>query len=210
MITIKFAILHTSIYNHRRTNLTTTWLKDQDHIFYSDHSDPDNNVIQVSDDTTYHSNEIKFINIFNTLETNTDWIMFIDDDTFINIKLLHKTIKHLDPNKIHGQMINCWQNDQTLYYPSGGAGILIHKNIYNRHKGNLQHHNTGFSDVTFGIHIRQHQIPTQHNPKFNSQPPTQLDQIQNNISYHYIKTIDHQTTLHHQAQLSTEEKPPIN
>lgn len=201
MTSIKFAILHSKVYEGRRDNLVSTWLSGQDYLFYGDYSDKQNKVIKVSDNSSYHSNEEKFVNIFNSLDyTNHDWIMFVDDDTFINIKVLYEKLEDLNRSTLHGQKINCWPNDPSLYYLSGGAGILIHKDMYSIYKGKLVNYNTGYSDVSLGIFLRQKNIPISGSDLFHSQPPEYYatsweDLVKRSISFHYIKSIEHHQQL---------------
>lgn len=202
---VLFVILHSQIYSDRKKALLDTWLKGQHYIFYGDYQSDTPKVIKVSDDKTYHSNEEKFINIFNRLpESDHDWIMFIDDDTFVNVKKLRKELSSIDRGVIHGQRINTWQIDKSLYYLSGGAGILIHRDLYKKYKGKLNNYRTGYSDVSLGLFMRELRIPFVGSDLFYSQPPSFYAQdeqcikhlVNNSISFHYIKTLeDHQRLL---------------
>lgn len=204
---VLFVILHSQIYADRKKALLKTWLKGQNYIFYGDYHNDDPKVIKVSDDKTYHSNEEKFINIFNRLsESDHDWIMFIDDDTFVNVAKLKKEISSFDRGVIHGQRINTWHMDRSLYYLSGGAGILIHRDLYKKYKGKLNNYRTGYSDVSFGLFMRELRIPFVGSDLFYSQPPSfylkdgqsEKELVNNSISFHYIKTLEqHQILMRH-------------
>ena len=152
--------------------------------------------MKVSDDSSYHSNEEKFVNIFNRLEQSShEWYMFIDDDTWVNTKLLSERINLLNRSVVHGQKINCWPGDYSLYYLSGGAGILIHRDLYSAYRGRLNNYRSGYSDVSLGLFMRDQKIPCVNEDGFFSQPPSfylkggsEQEIVENSISFHYIKT----------------------
>ena len=60
-----FVLISTTHKNQERIlSVKNTWAKHMDHLYYSDHCDVDNNIIKVSDDDCYTSNEEKGINIW--------------------------------------------------------------------------------------------------------------------------------------------------
>ena len=83
---ILYLILHTEKHSDRWSNLTQTWLKGRDYLFYSDHQDDSKNIIKVTSDNTYHSNEPKFVNVITLLPENYmnyEWYFFGDNDTWV-------------------------------------------------------------------------------------------------------------------------------
>lgn len=191
---ILYVILHGSVYKHRYDNVMNTWGKNKDVLFYADYNDK--NVIKVSDDVSYKSNEEKHINIINLLNDNNnydyEWFFFCDDDTFVNTTKLENSLDTFNPNFVNGSILNTWQNDPSLNYCSGGAGYLINRNILG--KINLKNHKTGWSDVSLGLSLRESKIECINSTLFNSQPPEfyniEISDVKNYISFHYIKTED--------------------
>lgn len=199
---ILFLILHTDKQSDRYINLTTTWLNGQDFLFYSDNEDLDKKIIKVTDDNSYRSNEIKFVNIVKQLPQeylNYEWYYFVDNDTFVNTKVLYDTLDNLNVHNTHGQIINSWPKDKSMSYLSGGAGKLIHHTLIPHMRENLKSYDTGFADVTFGCYMKEFSIKCSDNGLFFSQPPkfynfSELD-IKKSISFHYIKSYDEMNYL---------------
>ena len=196
---ILYVILHGSVYKHRYDNVMNTWGKNKDVLFYADYNDK--NVIKVSDDVSYNSNEEKHINIIKLLNDNNnydyEWFFFCDDDTFVNTTKLENSLDTFDPNFVNGSVINSWASDFSLSYCSGGAGYLINRNLLG--KINLKNHKTGWSDVSLGLSLRESKIESLNSTLFNSQPPEfyniEINDVKNYISFHYIKTEDKMKTM---------------
>lgn len=194
MKTILYVILHGSINKNRYNNIKETWGNNIDTLFYSDYEELDKNIIKVSNNNDYNSNEEKHINALKYTSNNThyEWYFFCDDDTFVNTKKLETSLETFNKNTVNGLVCNCWQPDRNLYYCSGGAGYLIHHKLLNTIAQNIQILNTGFSDVTLGIHLKNSNIGTTNYDLFRSQPPAAFNynnsDIKNYISFHYIKT----------------------
>lgn len=198
---ILYCILHGQIDSQRYTNVVKTWGKNVNFIFYSDHEDINKKIIKVSNRTDYHSNEEKNVNAFKVIANDpklngNDYYFFCDNDTFVNTEALEKFITEnkLDEMKIHGRVDNTWQPDKTLHYCSGGAGYLMSKKLLLDIFKNCKNYSTGYSDVSIGIFARENNIEFQHHDGFNSNPPWNPKclnlNISNQITFHYIKTID--------------------
>lgn len=198
---ILYVILHGSTNPDRYFNVKETWGKDVDCIFYSDHEDKEKNIIKVSDRTDYHSNEDKHVNVIKYLGENInnyEWFFFCDDDTFVNTKKLEELSDNFDKNKVHGQMLKTDNSNgiplpsPILEYCSGGAGYLIHNKILKIIKQNIRLLDTGYSDVTLGLILRDLNILVSDSDYFKSQSPWfygYTDEIMKNyISFHYVKT----------------------
>jgi len=193
---ILYVILHGIVNKNRYNNVMNTWGRDKDVLFYADYNDDDKNVIKVSENTSYFSNEEKHINVIKFLNQNNkynyEWFFFCDDDTFVNTNKLEDSLNTFDLNVVNGSVLNTWKNDPSLYYCSGGAGYLINHNILG--KINLKNHKTGWSDVSLGLSLRETKIECINSKLFNSQPPEfyniEINDIKNYISFHYIKTED--------------------
>lgn len=191
---ILYVILHGLIYEERKLNIKNTWGKNSDCLFYSDYEDSNLNVVKVSNRNDYHSNEEKHIKIINELNTNTpnyEWFFFCDDDTFVNTKKLENSLDFFEKDSIHGSVIQCWPHDINLMYCSGGAGYLIHNTLLKK-LTNVPILNTGYSDVTLGIFLKQNNIKSINHNYFKSQNPNfyniKDDELGEFISFHYIKT----------------------
>lgn len=195
---ILYVILHGIVNKNRYNNVMNTWGRDKDVLFYADYDDDDKNVIKMSENTSYSSNEEKHINVIKFLNENNkydyEWFFFCDDDTFVNTKKLEDSLDTFDPNFVNGSVINSWASDFSLSYCSGGAGMLINFNLLKKINLNIKNYNTSFADVSIGLSIREGNIKCANSSLFNSQPPEfyniQINDIKNYISFHYIKTED--------------------
>jgi len=200
---ILYVLLHGSMNDERYHNIISTWGKNVDCLFYSDHEDNDKKIIKVSNRTDYHSNEEKHINIIKYVSNNIkdyEWFFFCDDDTFVNTKKLEFLLNTFDEECVHGSVLNgTWPGDITLNYCSGGAGYLIHSKLINKIAQNIEIRNTGYSDVTLGLFLRDNNIKSINYELFNSQPPdfhnVPIINVKNYISFHYIKTMDYMNNL---------------
>lgn len=193
---ILYVILHGSINPDRYYNVKETWGKDVDCLFYSDHRDVKKNIIKVSDRNDYHSNEPKHINALTYVSNNItgyDWFFFCDDDTFVNTKKLNEFVIDIDKESVHGSSIKgSWSRDPSLDYCSGGAGYLIHFDLLKKIKKHVKVFNSGYSDVSLGMTLRELNIKSINHDVFRSQPPEfynyNINDFKNFISFHYIKT----------------------
>jgi hypothetical protein len=191
---ILYLILHTNKQSDRYYHLVDTWLSGKDFIFYSDHEDLDNNIIKVTDNDSYHSNEPKFVSVVNNLPEkylDYEWYFFVDNDTFVNTKKLESMLDTFDTNVLHGQRIYCWPKDKSMPYLSGGAGMLVHHTKYQHMRENFRNYSTGYSDVSLGYYMKEYGIECVDDGVFWSQPPSfyniELTDVKNYISFHYIK-----------------------
>ena len=199
MKNILYCAIHTINQKERVEWIRSTWGENQDVIFYGDYDDKDSNSFKVSDKNDYSSGQEKQIKIFDFLKTSfTDyeWYFFCDNDTFINTKKLNTDIQLFDKTKITCSRINHWPIDNTLYYPSGGAGFSIHRSLLKK-ICNLNfkiYPDLIFGDVSFGLNCRDHKIEFVNNDLFHGMDPNfyNLDksQINNHYTFHYIKTFN--------------------
>jgi hypothetical protein len=196
MKNILYCIIHTQHQNNRIKNITNTWGKNNSVIFYSDHDDSSNNCYKVCERSDYSSGQLKQINVFNLLLNqfnNYEWYFFCDNDTFVNTTNLDNYIINAERNHIHGEIINTWPQDTTLYYPSGGAGYLMHNSIL-QNMMNISYNNTQYGDVSIGINFRNKKIPLKHNNLFKGQLPEfyglTYDRISEYMTFHYVTSYD--------------------
>ena len=124
-----------------------------------------------------------------------EWFFFCDDDTFVNTKNLENDFEIFDKNKINGSVLEgTWSRDKTLNYCSGGAGYLIHKTLLEKVSKNIKSGDSGYSDVTLGICLREMGIENKNFDKFHSQSPKfynfENETIKHEFTYHYIQSDD--------------------
>jgi len=214
---ILFILLHGSMMPDRHNNVMSTWGKDVNILFYSDHEDKENKIYKVSDRTDYHSNEDKHVGAWKLIHKRKlynkfDWFYFCDDDTFVNYKLLDSEIENFDKRKITGHVLNgTWPFDKSLNYCSGGAGYLAHKSRVQFISKRLELKDTGYSDVTLGLFCRDHGIEFFHDDRFNPNDEegkiregyVTTDPRYKNItnpekffSHHYVKTHEKMNKLY--------------
>ena len=178
-----------------------TWLLDNsqvDIIYYSDFSDENNNIIKVSDDSTYRGCEERVVERLKQIKNNNiyNWYFFVDDDTYVNIINLNKFIDNCDKNIVYGRKCNGWGN---LNYAQGGAGILISKeNFDNISFNTIYKRGSGYSDVIFGQIIEDNNIKTEYYEEYNTLfHERQYEEYHNKygcqrkcITFHQVKTLE--------------------
>lgn len=211
-MSILFVILHSHKTKDRREVIKSTWGKHHDCFFCSDYNEPPE-VYKMTDKTDHGSAELKHMYVFGHLlaqalvkeQKKYLWYFFCDDDTFVNTKLLIRDLNRFDPAAVHGQAINCWAGDPALTYPSGGAGYLLHASLLQKMTSIVSVPMTGFSDVTFGLHVRDIGIPVNGKAGFYSQPPSfygvEDQDIHKQYTFHYIKTPEEVNRLHHLCEV---------
>ena len=170
------------------------------YLFYSDHSDPSQKVIKVSDRTDYKSGEEKHLNLLNlllALDLGYKWYFFCDDDTYVHPGNLEEYAKSAQTDKIHGSIFN-YENhsvkdifeiySKEFEYPSGGAGYLVSDQVLKTNSF-YKSFDTGYGDASFGLNFLHRKIFVNMEGAHMSYPAAyghDAIQIQNAISYHYI------------------------
>jgi hypothetical protein len=210
----------TKKHTDRIDNISKTWAEKIDTVFYSDHSDPKNNVIKVSNRDDYASGEEKQINVLNKLSELTDgddnslldlydWVFFVDDDTFVNVENLESNIDSFDEDNVYGSIFDSTKDAENPMYvnkiipldakfPSGGAGFLVSTKII-KGIGTFSNYHTICGDVSAGLNFYFNQVEQVNSDLFNSQNPEFYghsdEEISGMISYHYIKTFEEMSAL---------------
>ena len=198
-------IMSSGILINRRQGIVDSYMKrtkefsNIDILFYSDDEDFDTNTIKmdVPLEMHYRDNEIKTIGAINLIQKKYhnvyDWFLFVDDDTFINIPLLDKTINSFNEHFIYGRELT--GSYGALRYLSGGGGFLIPNTIIDRLFG-MMHYHTGFSDVNVGKNIEEQHLSIIHNDLFDSANAYKDNDTNNNqqrinthITQHYISPV---------------------
>lgn len=193
-------ILTTHKNKSRQECLLTAWLKDKDnYTFYTDKDTGVGNQVEVDPDDTYFSNgkknlrELKRI-YENKLHKNVDWLLFCDDDTFVNIPNLERLLPTLDKKVMYGCVLNgTWPGDPSLSYLSGGAGYLMSSKLLDILSFPplelLQY--SFYSDVCVGLWMRAHGVQFNNIAGFHTDIPEVYNLDKNYIkqayTFHYVK-----------------------
>lgn len=174
----------------RINNINTTWGQYvKDLVFFSNHEDKENKVLNVSPNSD--SCEIKSLNRAKQIAEegiNKDWYFFIDDDTCINFNALSKFIEAHDKNKIYGRF--CCIGD--FKYIQGGAGILIPGDLFKKaNKDTLKYYGcSDYSDLWWGNFFEKNNFELFFYDKFFCAWEWEVDFniIHSIVSVHPIKT----------------------
>lgn len=189
---ILYLLLTTEKYKTRQENILKSWGDNVDLYFYSEHEDLEFKVIKVCDENDVEIKQTAIFKIIGEKFINDyEWFFFGDDDTFVNTKLMELELDKLEKNMIHGlDIFGCWN---SLHYPSGGAGFLIHNNLIPKFY-DAKKYNVRYGDVTFGLNMLDKNISIKNNDKFMSQHPTfynlNLDDTYKYLTFHYVNSID--------------------
>jgi hypothetical protein len=159
-------ILKTSSVNIHRVKLCVdTWLKDQDYVCLTDILTGKYPEISGSQRTDYYSAEEKTSTLINLVkDTNQfddyDWLVFIDDDAILNIKMFNFIIEFLNKNCVYGLKMHggVYPQQPHIVFPSGGAGYFISPELIKKVQPMINN-NWGPEDVSVGQWILLNDIP---------------------------------------------------
>lgn len=160
----------------RVDNILNTWGKGFENlVFFSDHSDLERNILQVSTRTSYDGCAEKSLNRVKQIVSDVryDWYFFVDDDTCVNKCGLEKFINERSKEDAvaYGRMcpgIGDWK------YVHGGAGILISQSAVKKiaqewlvTENKAMTNCAGFGDLWWGFIFEQSNINLEfHDPLF--------------------------------------------
>jgi hypothetical protein len=200
-------ILHSYNTRDRLKSILKSWGKNANILFYADYSDFHERVMQVTKNPNYEAGPEKILNCIKFLpleHLNYDWYVFCDDDTFLNLNLLEKTLPSFDKNFVYCDIIKCWDQDPTLEYPSGGAGFAVPNSVFKKLRFQSELYDTKWSDVCLGLNFKKLNINMKQEGRFHAHPPhkhnLKLYEVPNHISFHYIEG-ENQKRLHDICQL---------
>jgi hypothetical protein len=120
-----------------------TWLRhirpEDDYLGLTCKMHPDDrHLIGFNTADTYHSCPAKYVEFFKQYKIEGfDWIVFVDDDTFVFPKRLEALLESYDPSDPFYIGI---ENNHCIPYMSGGAGFAVSKTLYEHI---LEGHKTG-------------------------------------------------------------------
>lgn len=205
-------ILTTPKYEDRIKRIENTWAKNLNTIFYSNHQDIARNILKVTDEDSYQSAALKQINIINVLPSLTkdgvsildiyDWLLFCDDDTFVNSNVIKKEIEYCNELCAYGNVFNKQKHPtnpihnnpsipNNFEYLSGGAGFLLSTRLL-KCLGKFKYYGHSHGDVEIGLNLYYKKINLIDHEKFNAYSPSYYkhtnDDILNSATYHYINT----------------------
>lgn len=157
-------ILKTSYNNSKRVELClSTWLKNLDYICLTDLLTGKFNEISGSERTDYYSAEEKTVNFINLVKNTNqfddyDWLVFIDDDAILNIKMFEYILPYLDKNCLYGlKMHGGFGKAPDLIFPSGGAGYFISPSLVKKTNA-MVNNDWGVEDVSVGKWINDNKL----------------------------------------------------
>ena len=208
---VLYVILHTQNQADRYNNIVSTWGRNVDYVFISDHEDIKNNIVKASENSTYESCEEKQVGYLNTLSLlplKYDFYFFCSNDNFVNTKKMDEFIQSCETHCVWGELDNCWPEDKSLNFTLGGSGILISKDVISQIHGTMEwgngRHPSWFpSDVSMAINFKKKNIEMKNSELFHhqsfedwwnlhkQQEKIEYLEIKNHISFHNI--IDFET-----------------
>ena len=178
---VKF-LLQTSLKNINPTDIYLLSCKSIDPNIYG-WDTPDN----------YEGCPLKYIRFFQNMKLDYDWYYFMDDDTFVFPKRLNNFV--MNYNKEDSLYIgNRCKNYSFPIYMSGGGGFLLTKSLYfslidyirNTPEDTLL--TSIYGDYLIGLWLTNINKKTIEVDIFNSSIHKNDSQLENYISFHYLKT----------------------
>jgi hypothetical protein len=201
---ILYCLLHGESCMDRVENVFKTWGQNVDIIFYSDYDNLEKKVYKVTDKKGYLDLEEKHINGLKFINSNFvdyKWYFFCDDDTFVNTKKMNEFLEIAQEDIVYGYLINCWRTIPSLYFPSGGAGVLISKKNLKKVSNNIVGKGTKFAaDVTLGLNLIDENIKVSNCEYFHSEKSEHygisVENIKEHITFHHIKNLNEMQTYY--------------
>lgn len=202
MDNLSIHLITTGSNKDRQQSVLDTWLKNHDdYVFYTDFDSSIGNQVELTTNTAVDSGGEKHILeiqriMREKLFERYEWFYFCDDDTVPNLKLMKTFLSSAEKNKVYGAVGNTWAEDLTLFYLSGGAGYIVHSDIFkNRMYPRLKR--IVWGDVQFGLWLREQNITPVHVNEFkwdhpsifgmDINNPNDHEKIKSHLSFHYIK-----------------------
>lgn len=199
------------VYTSSKTEERTRWIKNtwgknvENLFFFTDKSYPEDNFIQVTDDTEYESNVEKNLKAIKyAYDENYDWSFFIGDDVYVFVDTLLRYINTRTPNSndVYGEILRkTWPKDRTLSYLCGGGGILFSKSSIEKFINQMEHQlnlddaesyrSYKYADVVIGLIMKESgmkMVNVSQLIKGNSPSYYGIKHPEQYISFHFINT----------------------
>jgi hypothetical protein len=162
--------------SNRIDTIRETWGKSFNELFfYSDHEDLNKQVFQVTNERAdYYSCALKTKERIQQIIKNVvyDWYVFVDDDTFVNLKTLEKFLSNLSKDNAYGRLIG--QESENPYF-AGGSGFIIPKEQILKIKfikDEWLQLSAGFGDLLWAYAYKEFNIPLVDLGRHLTQPDT--------------------------------------
>lgn len=157
-------ILKTTNKNKNRVHdCLSTWLQGEDFIALTDILTNEFPEISGSLREDYYSAEEKTLFLINiTKDTGIfdeyDWLVFIDDDAILNVKMLKYVLPYMKKERVYGlKMHGSYEKAPNTIYPSGGSGYFISPSLIKKHN-RMVDNGWGIEDAAVGRWLEQNNI----------------------------------------------------
>lgn len=211
---VEFIVLTYPKNHHICLDILDTWGKDKSILFLSD-LETSHNIKYFGGKTGYQNIYTKYIALFRDYTPMSDWIVFCDDDTYVNTINLDYILTGFDSNKnlcigrigelkedcvddkgnptgFPLKSLSGFNTKLPILYPSGGAGFVISKQTFLLIKDviNKDPESAYNSDVAIGFWMRRCGTYLVDFPGFYWTSPDKLghtkEKITEAITYHYV------------------------
>lgn len=168
-----------------------SWLRQikeqDDYCFLSSVPDLQNKIVGWNTLDTYEGCSRKYLEFFRNFTTNADWIVFVDDDTFVFPHRLRSLLRQNHPSeKLYiGKLL-----DGPIPTMSGGAGFVLSSSLFSEMQTYVKTNDIVldhmWSDVTVGQWAMALSAKYVWDKRFNSQPHTREGNVNTAITFHYV------------------------
>lgn len=194
-------VFTTHKHKERCSLIENSWGINVDNLFMiTDREDVRHNYIKVTDNDSYSSQLEKALYAmrfaYNYL-LHLNWFYVVCDDRYVYVENLLSKISEFNrfDFSVYGQIANTWPHDKSLYYPLGGAGILLSKITLIYLVKNMDFNISKlmkfeYCDVAIGAMCRELGVKLVNVDGMFSQPPEfySISDPSNHINFHYIRT----------------------
>lgn len=175
MPTVTYVILTCEAYQTTRCAwIRSTWLRDVKSYVFLSSAPSGSDVVGWTTSDDYASCPVKYIEFFKHATPDTDWIVFVDDDTFVFPQRLEGYLATLDATSplYVGYTLD---HEPSGPFMSGGAGFAMTRSLYRQVQAHVQSHTVDELVVHIGSDVciaRWMQSPIFHdvramNPNLN-------------------------------------------
>lgn len=123
---ITYVVLSCEQYLNRYTSQRETWLKNQKYIRISSQNNEELNTVGWNTDDSYEGLSLKYLHFFQNVNLDSEWVMFVDDDTFVYTDRIENYLQAYNPDE--RLYIGFHFNEGAAM--SSGAGVILSKTLY--------------------------------------------------------------------------------